>query len=68
MIKSNLKYSEFEWDEESERLVITNEHGTTTTIQRKYLLSLARICLRVLGRYLVPGLNTLKKRALTKGQ
>jgi hypothetical protein len=66
MIKSNLKYANFEWMEEAQRLEITNENGTTTSIPRKYLLSLVRICLRVLSHYFVPGLNSLKKRALTK--
>lgn len=62
MIKSNLKYANFEWMEEAQRLEITNENGTTTSIPRRYLLSLARICLRILAHYFVPGIISIKKR------
>jgi hypothetical protein len=62
IIKKEYKHAELVWDEDSERLEITNENGTTTSLPRNYVFPLMRFCVRILQRYFISGMGMVKKR------
>lgn len=61
-IKKEYKNATFIWDEDSERLEIMNENGTTTNIPKSYIFPLVRFLTRINQRYYLTGLRGVQKR------